>query len=188
MPLATSGLHVSCMVHAALTLSLLQGSALTCLCYDVKARMHWGRGANRDSDQSVGHCDSCLKAVFLLVGSAVVDWLISNNFSASRLEAVTLASMLMEENFIRPIGARSTEAMRSGNLAEQFLDDSTALYLFVSDVTSSSGISPCLVTCLLWGVVKSMWGDHLYVLNGKIYIEGENGFEEQRKDEKLWDF
>lgn len=59
-----------------------------------------------------------------------MDWLISNSFAASRLEAVTLASMLMEENFLRPVGARSTGAIRSGDLVEQFLDDSTALYTF----------------------------------------------------------
>ncbi|XP_032630622.1 pleckstrin-2 isoform X1 [Chelonoidis abingdonii] len=63
-------------------------------------------------------------------GSALVDWLISSNFVASRYEAMTLASMLMEENFTKPVGARSTEAMRNGDLAEQFLDDSTALYTF----------------------------------------------------------
>jgi hypothetical protein len=45
---------------------------------------------------------------------------------------VTLASMLMEENFLRPVGVRSMGAIRSGDLAEQFLDDSTALYTFVS--------------------------------------------------------
>lgn len=61
-----------------------------------------------------------------------MDWLISSNFAASRLEAVTLASMLMEENFLRPVGVRSMDAIRSGDLAEQFLDDSTALYTFVS--------------------------------------------------------
>lgn len=61
-----------------------------------------------------------------------MDWLISNNFAANRLEAVTLASVLLEENFLKPVGARSTEAVRSGDLAEQFLDDSTALYTFVS--------------------------------------------------------
>lgn len=83
----------------------------------------------------------CLKAAFLFVGSALVDWLISSNFVASRFEAVTLASMLMEENFTKPVGARSTEAMRNGDLSEQFLDDSTALYTFVSDVASSSRIS-----------------------------------------------
>lgn len=67
-----------------------------------------------------------------------MDWLISNSFAASRLEAVTLASMLMEENFLRPVGARSTGAIRSGDLVEQFLDDSTALYTFVSLRVDSS--------------------------------------------------
>ena len=71
-------------------------------------------------------------------GSSLVDWLISNNFAANRLEAVTLASVLMEENFLRPVGARSMGAIRSGDLAEQFLDDSTALYTFVSYGTYSS--------------------------------------------------
>ncbi|XP_066467136.1 pleckstrin-2 [Tiliqua scincoides] len=63
-------------------------------------------------------------------GSVLVDWLISNSFAASRLEAVTLASVLMEESFVKPMGARSVDAMRNGDLAEQFLDDSTALYTF----------------------------------------------------------
>lgn len=67
-----------------------------------------------------------------------MDWLISNNFAVNRLEAVTLASMLMEENFLRPVGARSMGAIRSGDLAEQFLDDSTALYTFVSYGACSS--------------------------------------------------
>ena len=67
-----------------------------------------------------------------------MDWLISNNFAANRLEAVTLASVLLEENFLRPVGARSMGAIRSGDLAEQFLDDSTALYTFVSYGTYSS--------------------------------------------------
>ncbi|KAK1339306.1 hypothetical protein QTO34_019988 [Cnephaeus nilssonii] len=64
------------------------------------------------------------------IGSSLVDWLISSGFAANRLEAVTLASMLLEENFLKPVGARSTGAVRSGDLAEQFLDDSTALYTF----------------------------------------------------------
>ncbi|XP_044515893.1 pleckstrin-2 [Gracilinanus agilis] len=71
---------------------------------------------------------STYKKTFL--GSSLVDWLISSHFAASRIEAVTLASMLMEENFLKPIGNRSTEAVRSGDLVEQFLDDSTALYIF----------------------------------------------------------
>lgn len=68
----------------------------------------------------------------------MVDWLISNSFAANRLEAVTLASVLMEENFLRPVGTRSMGAIRSGDLAEQFLDDSTALYTFVSWGVGSS--------------------------------------------------
>lgn len=71
-----------------------------------------------------------------------MDWLISNSFAANRLEAVTLASVLMEENFLRPVGARSTGAIRSGDLAEQFLDDSTALYTFVSHRACSSCHQP----------------------------------------------
>ncbi|XP_069494824.1 pleckstrin-2 [Ambystoma mexicanum] len=63
-------------------------------------------------------------------GSALVDWLVSRNFACTRFEGVTLASMLIVENFIKPIGIRSNEAMRTGDLAEQFLDDSTALYTY----------------------------------------------------------
>ncbi|XP_030071071.1 pleckstrin-2 [Microcaecilia unicolor] len=63
-------------------------------------------------------------------GSSLVDWLVSWNFVSARFEAVTLMYMLMEENFIKPIGIRSTEATRNVDLAEQFLDDSTALYTF----------------------------------------------------------
>lgn len=77
-----------------------------------------------------------MRAVFLPAGSALVDWLISNNFAVSRFEAVTLASMLMDENFIRPVGVRSTEATRSSDPSEKFLDDSTALYMFVSDAAA----------------------------------------------------
>uniref|UniRef100_A0A8D2PHW6 Pleckstrin 2 n=1 Tax=Zosterops lateralis melanops TaxID=1220523 RepID=A0A8D2PHW6_ZOSLA len=78
------------------------------------------------------------KAAFLPAGSALVDWLISNSFAVSRFEAVTLASMLMDENFIRPVGVRSTEATRSSDPSEKFLDDSTALYMFVSEKNTSS--------------------------------------------------
>nr|XP_033808228.1 pleckstrin-2 isoform X2 [Geotrypetes seraphini] len=67
-------------------------------------------------------------------GSSLVDWLVSWNFVSARFEAVTLMSMLMEENFIKPIGVRSTEATRYTNLAEQFLDDSTALYAFAESL------------------------------------------------------
>lgn len=75
------------------------------------------------------HCPG-VRAAFLPAGSALVDWLISNSFAVSRFEAVTLASLLMDENFIRPVGVRSTEATRSSDPSEKFLDDSTALYMF----------------------------------------------------------
>lgn len=94
------------------------------------------------------HCFG-MRAAFLPAGSALVDWLISNSFAVSRFEAVTLASMLMEENFIKPVGARSTEATRCGDLSEQFLDDSTALYMFVSDVVANRSTSPA--SHLIWG-------------------------------------
>lgn len=96
---------------------------------------------------------STYKKTFL--GSSLVDWLISSNFAASRLEAVTLASMLMEENFLRPVGVRSMDAIRSGDLAEQFLDDSTALYTFAESykkkVSSKEEIN--LSTMELSGIV-----------------------------------
>ncbi|MGH0131531.1 UNVERIFIED_CONTAM: hypothetical protein FKN15_046688 [Acipenser sinensis] len=63
-------------------------------------------------------------------GSALVDWLVSLNFVVTRFEAVTLSSTLMDENFVKPIGIKSIEAIRSGELSDQFLDDSTALYTF----------------------------------------------------------
>ncbi|XP_028293190.1 pleckstrin-2 [Gouania willdenowi] len=61
-------------------------------------------------------------------GSAVVDWLVFMQLAVSRVEAVTLASALMEEGFLRTVGMRSLEALRTGG--EQFMDDSTALYSF----------------------------------------------------------
>lgn len=91
-------------------------------------------------------CFLGLRAAFLPAGSALVDWLISNSFAVSRFEAVTLASMLMEENFTKPVGARSTGATRYSDLSEQFLDDSTALYMFVSDgLPSGSSSALCHV-------------------------------------------
>ncbi|NXJ59961.1 PLEK2 protein, partial [Rostratula benghalensis] len=72
-------------------------------------------------------------------GSALVDWLISKAFALSRFDAVTLSSMLIEENFIKPVGARSTEATRCSDLSKQFVDDSTALYMFAE--TNNKNIS-----------------------------------------------
>ncbi|CAL8289235.1 pleckstrin-2 isoform X1 [Gadus morhua] len=63
-------------------------------------------------------------------GSAVVDWLVFSGAVLSRADAVTLASAVMEEGFVRPLGHRSVEALRTAGLTEQFLDDSSALYCF----------------------------------------------------------
>lgn len=65
-------------------------------------------------------------------GSAVVDWLVFAQLALTRVEALTLASALLEEGFLRTVGLKSAESLRSGGLGEQFLDDSTALYSFVS--------------------------------------------------------
>lgn len=65
-------------------------------------------------------------------GSAVVDWLVFMQLVLTRVEAVTLASALLEEGFLRTVGMRSVEALRTAGLSEQFMDDSTALYSFVS--------------------------------------------------------
>lgn len=63
-------------------------------------------------------------------GSAVVDWLVFTQFTLSRVEAVTLASALLEEGFLRIVGLRSAEALRTAGPSEQLADDSTALYSF----------------------------------------------------------
>ncbi|XP_039597608.1 pleckstrin-2 isoform X1 [Polypterus senegalus] len=63
-------------------------------------------------------------------GSALIDWLVSKNLVLTRFEAMTLASTLLDESLVKPLGVKSSEAIRNGDLAEQFLDDSTALYTF----------------------------------------------------------
>ncbi|MEQ2308801.1 hypothetical protein AMECASPLE_031982 [Ameca splendens] len=63
-------------------------------------------------------------------GSAVVDWLVFMQLALTRVEAVTLASALLEEGFLRTVGLRSVEGLRTAGLSEQFMDDSTALYGF----------------------------------------------------------
>lgn len=64
-------------------------------------------------------------------GSAVVDWLVFSQLALTRVEAMTLASALLEEGFLQTVGLRSAEALRAAGLGEQFMDDSTALYSFV---------------------------------------------------------
>ncbi|XP_061749924.1 pleckstrin-2 isoform X2 [Nerophis ophidion] len=71
-------------------------------------------------------------------GSAVVDWLVFMQKVVTRTEGVTLASALMEEGFLRTVGTRSVEALRTAGLSEQFMDDSTALYSF-SDQLKKKG-------------------------------------------------
>lgn len=86
------------------------------------------------------HADSDFKTQpRCFAGSAVVDWLVFTQLALTRVEALTLASALLEEGFLRTVGLKSAEALRSGGLSEQFLDDSTALYSFVS---SSARLSP----------------------------------------------
>ncbi|XP_038585850.1 pleckstrin-2 [Micropterus salmoides] len=63
-------------------------------------------------------------------GSAVVDWLVFMQLTLTRTEAMTLASALLEEGFLRTVGLRSVEALRTAGLGQQFMDDSTALYSF----------------------------------------------------------
>ncbi|XP_057714934.1 pleckstrin-2 [Corythoichthys intestinalis] len=63
-------------------------------------------------------------------GSAVVDWLVFAQLALTRSEAVTLASALLEEGFLRTVGLRSVEALRTAGPSELFMDDSTALYSF----------------------------------------------------------
>lgn len=65
-------------------------------------------------------------------GSAVVDWMVFMQLTLTRVEAMTLASALLEEGFLRTVGLKSVAALRTAGLSELFLDDSTALYSFVS--------------------------------------------------------
>lgn len=74
-------------------------------------------------------------------GSAVVDWLVFTQLALSRVEAMTLASALLEEGFLRTIGLKSAEALRTAGLGEQLMDDSTALYSFVSAAGKLGGSS-----------------------------------------------
>lgn len=61
----------------------------------------------------------------------MVDWLVFVQLALTRVEAMTLASALLEEGLLRTVGTKSAEALRTAGLSEQFMDDSTALYGFV---------------------------------------------------------
>lgn len=71
----------------------------------------------------------------------MVDWLVFTQLALTRVEALTLASALLEEGFLRTIGLKSAEALRTAGLGEQFMDDSTALYSFVSLSSCEAGRS-----------------------------------------------
>ncbi|XP_061599688.1 pleckstrin-2 [Cololabis saira] len=73
-------------------------------------------------------------------GSAVVDWLVFAQFALTRVEAVTLASALLEMGCLRTVGLRSVEAFRTAGLSEQFVDDSTALYSFSDSLKKRANV------------------------------------------------
>ncbi|XP_078089287.1 pleckstrin-2 [Mustelus asterias] len=66
-------------------------------------------------------------------GATVIDWLMSRNVVPFRSDGVTLASLLIEDDFIKPVGDKSTKAMWNTAGADLFLDDSTALYCFAKN-------------------------------------------------------
>ncbi|KAM3595270.1 uncharacterized protein V6R79_020851 [Siganus canaliculatus] len=73
-------------------------------------------------------------------GSAVVDWLVFMQLALTRVEAMTLASALLEEGFLRTIGLKSVKALSLGGLSEQFMDDSTALYSFADNLKKRGSV------------------------------------------------
>ncbi|KAG7510819.1 pleckstrin-2 [Solea senegalensis] len=73
-------------------------------------------------------------------GSSVVDWLVFMQLALNRVEAVTLATALLEEGFLRTVGQKSVEALRTAGLTEQFMDDSTALYSFSDSLTKRGSV------------------------------------------------
>ncbi|XP_054470602.1 pleckstrin-2 [Anoplopoma fimbria] len=73
-------------------------------------------------------------------GSAVVDWLVFMQLTLNRVEAMTLASALLEEGFLRTVGLKSVEALRTAGLSEQFMDDSTALYSFSDNLKKRGSV------------------------------------------------
>lgn len=68
----------------------------------------------------------CLRA-----GATVVEWLVAKGKARNRPEALMLATGLMNEGFLLPAGDLSKEAAESGEQST-FLDDTNALYYFVS--------------------------------------------------------
>lgn len=62
-------------------------------------------------------------------GSAVVDWLVFMQLVLTRVEAVTLASALLEEGFLRTVGQKSVEALRTARNSWMTPLLCTALYV-----------------------------------------------------------
>ncbi|XP_053358642.1 pleckstrin-2 [Clarias gariepinus] len=73
-------------------------------------------------------------------GSAVVDWLVFTQMALTRVEAVTLASALLDEGCVRAVGVKSVAAVRNAALGEQFLDDSSALYSFAESLKKRGSV------------------------------------------------
>lgn len=65
--------------------------------------------------------------------------MVFSQLALTRVEAMTLASALLEEGFLRTVGLKSAEALRAASLGQQFMDDSTALYSFVSAAVKRAG-------------------------------------------------
>ncbi|XP_072896258.1 pleckstrin-2 [Hemitrygon akajei] len=86
-----------------------------------------------------GEYGSTYKQCF--AGSTVIDWLVSRNVAHSRSNAVTIASLLIEDDFIKPVGDKSTKARLNTISTEQFLDDSTALYCFAKSLKKTDSPS-----------------------------------------------
>uniref|UniRef100_A0A3Q3K9I2 PH domain-containing protein n=1 Tax=Monopterus albus TaxID=43700 RepID=A0A3Q3K9I2_MONAL len=87
-----------------------------------------------------------------------------NCFSGERLKhpvfiAVTLATALLEEGFLRTVGLKSMEALRTAGLSEQFMDDSTALYGFSDSLKKR-------------GSVKAETSQSALELSGKVVKRG----------------
>nr|XP_020478505.1 pleckstrin-2 [Monopterus albus] len=77
----------------------------------------------------------------------------------NRAEAVTLATALLEEGFLRTVGLKSMEALRTAGLSEQFMDDSTALYGFSDSLKKR-------------GSVKAETSQSALELSGKVVKRG----------------
>lgn len=82
-------------------------------------------------------CLSNVLAIFcnffvVLAGATVVEWLISKEKARNTAEALMLATGLLNEGFLQPAGDLSKEGAESGEQSV-FLDQTTALYYFVSD-------------------------------------------------------